>query len=247
MAFPFLGNTIFSTGLNGMQRRASVAFDDTPIFRRDEQIFDSETDSVTSRPTIRLLDEEHYHSESDSNVNIDFSVPWWVNAALRTRENGRFLSNGSFFSARRKSWFCTNNYNRQEYRLYWESLSASSDRSTRNSQKRNMRMRDFSAFMPGLLNMSWVCQHSQFLVSARCTTVVWKKSRVKSTSSWSWRKWRLVSKNGKDWPRKRRKCEKDSQKKWPRWGATLIVFKRWRKFSNERTRDSIIRRIFPIS
>uniref|UniRef100_A0A8R1HI91 Ras and EF-hand domain-containing protein homolog n=1 Tax=Caenorhabditis japonica TaxID=281687 RepID=A0A8R1HI91_CAEJA len=62
-------------GLDGMQRRASVACDDIPAFRRDEQIFDSEPESVTSRPTIRIYDEEHYHSESDSNVNIDFSVP----------------------------------------------------------------------------------------------------------------------------------------------------------------------------
>ncbi|CAL2049675.1 CBN-TAG-312 protein [Caenorhabditis brenneri] len=61
-------------GLNGMQRRASVAYDDSPYFRRDEQVFDSESDSST-RPAIRVYDEEHYHSESDTNINIDFSVP----------------------------------------------------------------------------------------------------------------------------------------------------------------------------
>ncbi|CAI2356774.1 unnamed protein product [Caenorhabditis sp. 36 PRJEB53466] len=61
-----------NNGLNGMGRRASVAYEDPPVFRRDEQVFDSESDS--SRPTIRLFEEEHYHSESDSNV-IDFSVP----------------------------------------------------------------------------------------------------------------------------------------------------------------------------
>ncbi|KAF1747555.1 hypothetical protein GCK72_024020 [Caenorhabditis remanei] len=61
--------------LNGMQRRASVAIDDPPMFRRDELVFDSESDSTSSRPAIRVFDEEHYHSESDSNINIDFSVP----------------------------------------------------------------------------------------------------------------------------------------------------------------------------
>ncbi|CAP32754.3 Protein CBR-TAG-312 [Caenorhabditis briggsae] len=64
-----------SRGLNGMQRRASVAFDDGgPVFRRDELVFESESDS-SSRPAIRVYDEEHYHSESDTNINIDFSVP----------------------------------------------------------------------------------------------------------------------------------------------------------------------------
>ncbi|CCD66473.2 Ras and EF-hand domain-containing protein homolog [Caenorhabditis elegans] len=64
-----------SHGLNGMQRRASVAVEDPPMFLRDEQMFDSESDSTSSRPAIRVFDEEHYHSESDTNINIDFSVP----------------------------------------------------------------------------------------------------------------------------------------------------------------------------
>lgn len=66
----------FILGLNGMQRRASVAVEDPPMFLRDEQMFDSESDSTSSRPAIRVFDEEHYHSESDTNINIDFSVPW---------------------------------------------------------------------------------------------------------------------------------------------------------------------------
>ncbi|CAI5454217.1 unnamed protein product [Caenorhabditis angaria] len=66
-----------SPGLNGMQRRASVHYDDTVFRRADEQIFDSSDTESTSRASqyLRTLDEDVYHSESDSNVNIDFSVP----------------------------------------------------------------------------------------------------------------------------------------------------------------------------
>ncbi|CAB3399641.1 unnamed protein product [Caenorhabditis bovis] len=52
----------------------NVHFDDLPPPQRNEQVFDSEGES-TKRPYLLNLEEEVYNSESDTNVNIDFSVP----------------------------------------------------------------------------------------------------------------------------------------------------------------------------
>ncbi|KAK6762727.1 hypothetical protein RB195_023439 [Necator americanus] len=79
-----------SRGYGGMQRRASIidysgnlsesnkstGLSDAPSIRAGEEVFDSDMESGFARPSrFRALDEDLYNSESDTNANIDFSLP----------------------------------------------------------------------------------------------------------------------------------------------------------------------------
>ncbi|CAD6187354.1 unnamed protein product [Caenorhabditis auriculariae] len=65
-----------TNGLNGMQRRASISYDDhIPQILRDEQVFDSDAESTLRPNHLRVADEDLYLSESDTNHSIDFAVP----------------------------------------------------------------------------------------------------------------------------------------------------------------------------
>ncbi|PIO71876.1 hypothetical protein TELCIR_06215 [Teladorsagia circumcincta] len=75
-------------GYGGMQRRASVIeysdeftdgslklWDTTPPSRAGDEVFDSDAESVFSRPSrLRNLDDDVYNSETE-NISVDFSLP----------------------------------------------------------------------------------------------------------------------------------------------------------------------------
>ncbi|CAI4233081.1 unnamed protein product [Auanema sp. JU1783] len=63
-----------SEGLDGMHRRASVLESDVRYRRAQEEIFDSDAEPSRSK-AFRALDDDVYHSETDTALSLDFALP----------------------------------------------------------------------------------------------------------------------------------------------------------------------------